>query len=49
LEGGDAQPVAPHFPIQQHQQQRGSMQRPSSTDANSTIANYLMHFVVVIY
>nr|CAD2204941.1 unnamed protein product [Meloidogyne enterolobii] len=46
LEGGDAQPVAPHFPIQQHQQQRGSMQRPSSTDANSTIANYLMHFVV---
>ncbi|KAL7070564.1 hypothetical protein ACQ4LE_010263 [Meloidogyne hapla] len=48
LEGGDAQPVAPHFPIQQqqHHQQRGSMQRPSSTDANSTITNYLMHFVV---
>ncbi|KAF7629295.1 Mothers against decapentaplegic-like protein [Meloidogyne graminicola] len=48
LEGGDSQPIAPHFPIQQQQNQnsRGSMLRPSSTDANSTITNYLMHFVV---
>jgi hypothetical protein len=48
LEGGDSQPVAPHFPIhQQHQQRGSSTQIPSSTDANSTITNYLMHFVVV--
>lgn len=39
--------AVPRFPLQQ--QQRGTMQRPTSSDANSTICSFLMQFVVVRY
>jgi hypothetical protein len=42
---GDVQSIVPRFPLQQPQ--RSTMQRPTSSDANSTITSYLMQFMVV--
>ena len=40
--GSEVQSIVPRFPVQQQQQPiaRGTMQRPTSSDANSTITRF---------
>lgn len=39
--GSDVQSIVPRFPVQQQPLSRGTMQRPTSSDANSTITRFL--------